>query len=162
MAYVGGSLVDLFKAQTTGPPTTRALRRTAEIAGVELTRRATGHTPVVTGELASKWRPLAVTPTEDGDGFTSGTENPDWRAHMVEYGTEPHTIRPKRGDQGAGALDTPEGPRGGAEHPGSHGAFMLARAMEEIYSEIGNLAQPALSAWARDIEERAKRHKGIE
>jgi len=34
--------------------------------------------------------------------------------------------------------------------------------MAEVESEIQGIAQPHLTAWAAEIEERAKRHKGIE
>lgn len=135
------------------------MRNIAQAGGHRLTERAAAHTPVRTGTLASKWRSLDVTPAaEEGiNGWTSGTENPDYRARWIEHGVEPHEIRPRRAE----ALDTPEGPRGGVEHPGHPGAHMLAQAAQEVELVLGEIAQPHLWRWAAQSERLAKRHFGI-
>lgn len=159
--YVGGSLVDFVQAAK-GAPVDRAVRNIAQVVGSELTTRAALHTPVGrTGSLARKWRSLPVLPAEGG-GWVSGTENPDHRALWIEYGVEPHRLKPRRRDDAPDALDTPEGPRGSADHPGFVGVFPLHRAMHEVEGELEVIAQPAVSAWAAESEARAKRHTGID
>jgi hypothetical protein len=127
----------------------------AQAGGDALTEAAERNTPRRTGELAEKWRtlPVKVTP----EGAQSGTENPDYRARFIEYGVDAHDLRPRRAE----ALETPEGPRGGAHHPGHEGTHPLARAAAEVEAELPAVAQPALSKWAAEIERAAKNHPGI-
>ena len=154
--YVGGDLSKMFTESTTDPPTRRMMRDVAEGIGEAWTEAARQHTPRETGRLASRWRTLPVEKTPEG--YTSGTENPDFRALLVEYGVEDHTLRPRHAD----ALDTPEGPRANAEHPGHDGAHMLAKSAHEIDATWPSIAQPHLSRWAADVERNAKRHPGID
>jgi hypothetical protein len=156
MGYEGGDLRDLFKPATTDAPTRRALRNVAQAAGEEMTERAARHTPKRTGDLARKWRSIPV--TETPSAAHSGTENPDFRARLLEHGVGPHALRPKDAD----ALATPEGPRGGARHPGFAGRHMLARAVAEVDAELPAIARPHLERWAREIETEAAKHPGIE
>jgi hypothetical protein len=58
---------------------------------------------------------------------TTRVQNDHWRAHWAEWGTRPNRIEPE--DQEA--IETPEGPRAGAKHPGYPGAHMLSRAAIE-------------------------------
>lgn len=123
------------------------LRRVAQDAGEQITSRARAMTPVDTGALASAWAPIPARQVAPGT-WESGATNRHYTAGWVEYGTLPHELKPKR----AKAINTPEGPRASADHPGSVGAFMLARALAEVYAELPTLAAPALHGWARQIE----------
>jgi hypothetical protein len=67
-------------------------------------------------------------------------------------------VKPKR----AKALDTPQGPRSKAEHPGTEGQDPLARAAAAVEESWPTLAQPSMQEWAAEIEANAKRHFGIE
>jgi hypothetical protein len=142
------------------PPTRAALRGIAGAAGGEMVRLAAEHTPKRSGRTAEAWRQLPVRRTRYGPevAYVSGAENPSYKARFLEYGTDPHEIEPRRAD----AIDTPEGPRAKAEHPGTEGHHMLARAAEEVDATLGSISQPHLSEWAAAIEERAKRHPGID
>jgi hypothetical protein len=145
----------LFSQATTRAPTHRAMRKVAASVGNEMTNRAAAHTPKRTGRIAGLWRTLPVEPTPEG--FRSGTTNPSYVARFLEHGVEPHELKPKRGQ----ALGTPEGPRAHAHHPGFGGAHMLAKAMGEVEAIFPALAQPHMTAWAKEIEEVAKRHPGV-
>lgn len=147
MGYSGGSLTSLFSEANTRPATDRMLRRVAQDAGEQITSRARAMTPVDTGALASAWAPIPSRQVAPGT-WESGATNQHYTALWVELGVEPHEIRPKR----AKAIGTPEGPRAGADHPGSVGAFMLARALAEVAAELPAIAAPALNGWAREVE----------
>jgi hypothetical protein len=153
--YVGGSLVDLFSRETTAEPTRRALRGIAADVGDSWTRLAAEHTPRRSGNLARRWESLPV--ERDELGYRSGTQNPSPLAHLIEFGVAPHVIEPDDEE----AIETPEGPRARAEHPGHGGAFMLARSAAEIEVALPEIAQSHLSQWAAEIEQAAKRHEGI-
>lgn len=159
MPYRGGSLVPLFSRETTAPPTTRLLEGVADRAGYTMTELARANTPKRTGRLAAKWRQIPTHETDHGGerAFVSGATNPDHRARWVEDGTEAHDLRPKR----ARALDTPEGPRAGAHHPGAEAQHPLAHAAHETEIVWRALGEPLLHEWADEIEAAAKRHKGI-
>jgi Bacteriophage HK97-gp10, putative tail-component len=147
--HLQGDLVALFD-QDGVPP---LLREVADVGGALMTQLAEEFTPRVTGELAEGWEQLPVEVAEHGGerAYTSGTENRVWYAHLVNYGVEAHDLKPKR----AGALDTPEGPRASAEHPGHEGAYMLENAAANTDALIGEVAQPHLAAWAAAQEARA-------
>jgi hypothetical protein len=147
VAYVGlkGDLVALF-AEEARAVTDQAVRQVAADAGEAMTRAAVAHTAKRTGNLASKWRTLSV--ERVAGGYESGTENPDYRALFLEYGTDPHRLAP----DDAQALDTPDGPRAAADHPGSRGQHMLARAAAEVEQALEAIAQPTLEAWAMSVE----------
>lgn len=132
------------------------MRDLAQAGGDALTERAERNTPRRTGELAERWRtlPVKITP----QGAQSGTENPDYRARFAEYGVDPHDLKPRSAE----ALDTPEGPRAGAHHPGHEGAHPLARAAAEIEAELPAIAQPALARWAAEVEAAARTHPRIQ
>jgi len=49
----------------------------------------------------------------------------------------------------------------GLHHPGFIGRHMLPRAIEEVHAELDRLEHPHLSAWAAQIEQAARAHKGI-
>lgn len=155
MGYHGGKLTALCGSRTWGPPTRRAVMDLADAAGRELTDRAARNTPREHGNLARKWEQLPVVRTPEG--AESGTRNPDYRALFVEEGVDPHELRPRRAE----AIDTPEGPRASADHPGHQGAHMLARAAAEVEAELPGIAAPTLARWAAEVEERAARHPGV-
>jgi hypothetical protein len=155
MPYRGGKLTSLAGSRTWGPPTRRAVMDLADAGGRELTDRAARNTPRESGHLARKWEQLPVTRTPDG--AESGTTNPDYRALFVEEGVDPHDLTPRRAE----AIDTPEGPRASADHPGHRGSHMLARAAAEVEAELPAIGAPALRRWADEVEERAARHQGV-
>lgn len=134
--YRGGSLVDLVKQPTVGPPTRRLLHDVADAAADELTARARAHTPRRSGEVAASWRKLPV--IEVANGYESGTTNPHYVARFLEYGVEPHTISPKTRK----ALGLPEGARAAAEHPGIRAHNMTAKAATEVEAQFPALAAP--------------------
>ena len=159
--YRGGSLTDLFKAETTQPPTRNGLRDIADAAGAAMTEATRQHTPVKTGRTRDSWRQLPVRRVRHESGaaaYESGVTSSYYKARWLEEGTEPHRIEPKQ----AQAIDTPDGPRAGAEHPGTEPHYMTRKAAAEVEQALEEIAQPHLSKWAADIERRAKRHKGIE
>ena len=59
------------------------------------------------------------------------------------------------------AIETPEGLRARAHHPGYPGAHMLAGAAHEVEFEFRALAQDELRAWAEAAEANARRRPGI-
>jgi hypothetical protein len=73
------------------------------------------------------------------------------------WGTGPHAIEPD--DQQA--IETPEGPRARAVHPGQPGSHMLSSAAHEVEVGFPVLAQDTLQAWARAAEANARRRPGI-
>jgi hypothetical protein len=135
----------------------------AALGGCELTDRARRYTPLGTGEdyghVRDAWEELeAERASRRGfDAYESGAVNPHYRATWLEYGTEPRVIEPDEAE----AIDTPEGPRARARHPGTRGAHMLLRAMTELEVEFPALAQPELGAWAAAAERNAKRQPGV-
>ena len=146
MGFTGGSLLDLLGGGNTREPSQRARRDIAADAGDEMTRKAAANTPRQSGRTAGAWRTTPVTKTRNG--YESGTENSRPEAVWLEYGTEPHDLKPRS----AQALDTPEGPRAGARSPGTPALYPLARAAEEVEAELPAIAEPTLQRWAREIE----------
>ena len=157
--YRGGDLSDLFKQETTGPPTERALRSIADSGGAEMTKRTRAHTPVDTGRTRDSFEQVPVQKIVGG-GYRSGTESHHYKARWLEHGTKAHRIEPKRG-KGKRAISTPEGARASADHPGTVGHHMVARAAVEVEAGLDQIARPHLETWARDVEQNAKRNKGI-
>jgi hypothetical protein len=153
--YSGGSLTDLVKAATVRPPTRRAVRDLADAAGRAMTERARENTPTRTGVTAASWSQLRVRQTRDA--AESGTENRSHKAHWLEWGVKPHKIRPRDAE----AIDTPEGARAEADHPGIAAHHPLARAMAEVEAALPAIAEPILEDWAEEIERNAARHPGI-
>jgi hypothetical protein len=154
--YSGGSLTDLVKAATVRPPTRRAVRDLADAAGRAMTERARENTPTRTGVTAASWSQLRVRQTRDGNA-ESGTTNPRFEARLLEHGVRPHPIKPRSAE----AIDTPEGPRAEADHPGIAAHHPLARAAAEVEASFPAIAEPTLDKWADDIEGRAAKHRGI-
>jgi hypothetical protein len=152
--YTGGSLVDWVRAGR--EPMQRTMRAVANAGAEELARRAAEHTPAETGNTAASWRTVPARPTRNGWEASAETSHP--LAHLLEYGTDPHRLAP----DDAQALDTPEGPRAGAEHPGSRAHHMMARAAAELEESLDAIAAPHLAAWEREADALAKRHRGIE
>jgi hypothetical protein len=92
-----------------------------------------------------------------GRVYTEHVQNDHWRAHRAEWGTGPHVIAPDDNE----AIETPQGPRARARHPGYPGAHMLARVAHEVEVEFPVLAQEELAAWASAGEANARRRPGI-
>jgi hypothetical protein len=149
--YRGGSLLELVGADAVEAPTRRMLREVADAGGRALTEAARANTPTRTGATAAAWEQLPV--RDIPEGAESGATNPSFKARLLENGVKAHTIRPKR----AGAMGTPEGPRGGVEHPGVTAMHPLARAAAEVESALPAISQPAMTSWARRIEAAARR-----
>ncbi len=106
-----------------------------------MTERAAEHTPRLTGRTAASFKP---TPTRrTGERVVGGTHSNSFRARLLEHGTRPHRIEPKRSD----ALSTPEGPRAGADHPGTQPTHAVARAVAETEQALPRIAMRSSDGW---------------
>lgn len=150
MGYHGDSLLDLLGTDNTVPPTERMLHAVADAAGDVFTEAAADATPEKSGTTKASWRKLPATKTvsTQGDAYESGTTNPHWIARFLEYGVEPHTISPKT----ARALGLPEGPRGGADHPGIRPHFITAHAAVEVEARLDQITAAPLARRQSAIE----------
>ncbi|MBA2522839.1 MAG: HK97 gp10 family phage protein [Solirubrobacterales bacterium] len=136
----------------------------ADTGGARMTEIAADRTPVDSGEVRDAWKQQTVRQERDENGDTvwvTGTENPHWRAPMVERGVKPQEIKPRKGDDDAEAITTPEGPRASVDHPGFAGAYMTQQAAAEVEAETPALMRGDLETWSREAEAAAKRRPGI-
>lgn len=89
---------------------------------------AISYTPRDTGKLAESWKTTPVTKTSRGE-FTGRVYNDTSYAAPIEYGSQPHIIRPKNH---AGVLANRRkgfGPVfGSVNHPGNPGFHMASKA----------------------------------
>lgn len=158
MGYVGDSLANFVRAIEA--PTSRAARRMADKGGAVMTERTKAHTPVQTGEVRASWRQksTAAQRINATDAYVSGVETHHWRAPMVEHGVRPHRIEPKHDadPETPEALETPEGPRAGADHPGYPGAHAVAKAAAELDATGATILRPELERWKREAEAAAR------
>jgi len=161
MPYLGGRLTDLVRGvREVTPPAARAM---AAIGGRHLTLRTRDGTPIGPGtdygHVRGSWTEKEVEHQRSGgiDRYRSGVESHHYRAPWVEWGVEPHDIEP----DDAQAIDTPEGPRAGAHHPGYPGAHPVAKAVAELEATLPEVMQPELEAWAKAAEANAKRYPAI-
>jgi hypothetical protein len=141
--------------EVTGP----ALRSMADRGGEAMTEIARERTPLGPGKdyghVRESWRRKPVTRESrpGGAGYASGVESDHYRARWVEWGVGPHNIDPKDAE----AIQTPEGPRAAAHHPGYAGAHPVAQAAAAVDAGFGGLMRPEAQAWAREAEANAKR-----
>jgi len=154
--YIGGSLEDLVESFT--GPTRRAARNMAEAGGDYLVERAQAHTPVETGEVRESWhrKPTGFR-HEVTDIYESGVESEHYRARWVEHGVKPHRIEPDDEQ----AIETPEGPRAGADHPGFTGFHPVANAAAELEAKGDAILRPEAERWKQETEAEAASHPGI-
>jgi hypothetical protein len=156
--YIGGSLKGLAEAVAEVTPV--AARNLCEAGSEGMLERAIRYTPVRSGAVRDAWLRTAVERYRGRAGFDayeSRVQNDHWRANWAEWGTGPHRIEP----DDERAIETPEGPRAGADHPGYPGAHMASRAAHEVEAEFPALAQDELQAWAKAAEANAWRRPGI-
>jgi hypothetical protein len=144
-----------IKEETVGPPTREAMRSVTERVVLIWSDRAAELTPRRTGRTALKWTVTEVVRTPVG--YSANVENPSFKARLLEFGIAPHRLKGKRKD----ALSTPEGPRANADHPGVRPYAMLSVSAAEVEGALEEIAQPIMTAWIEQIEQRAKRHRGI-
>lgn len=157
--YTGGSLVHLFSRQTTRGPTRALLHGVARDAAQAMRDSAVAHTPRRTGRTAAGWRIVGERELPDGS-IESGIVNRAPLAHILEYGTDPHEIKPRHAE----ALDIPGAgePRASAEHPGTEGHHMTAKAAAEVEALLPGIGHLHATKWAEAIEANAAKHPGIE
>lgn len=124
----------------------------------------------VPGTLKEKWRSGEVALLGTGH-LEVVVENNDPIARYVEYPTKPHTIRPKADRQAASVIETRK-PRGTVQdgrahlrfkvdgrvvyarevhHPGTHGAFMLTRALATLATEWPSIAREEIARTASEV-----------
>lgn len=161
MGYHGDSLASFVRAAKA--PTQRAARRMADRGGAVMTERTRVHTPVETGEVRRSWRqkPTALERLDATDTYVSGVETEHWRAPMIEHGVEPHRIEPKHDadPETPEAIETPAGPRAGADHPGYPGAHAVAKAAAELEATGDTVLRPELLRWKAEAEAAARAAK---
>lgn len=121
--YVGPSLTALVP-ESAIVATERTYRRIAEDVQGTMMRTAQAATPVRYSTVRDSW--LAPMVERHGNRVEAKIRNPHWLAHLLEYGTQPHEIKPKN----RRAEMTPEGPRADVHHPGFHGHHMAALAVD--------------------------------
>ena len=155
MGYTGGRVADLFDPE----PAPLAARRMAQRGGRRMTELVKDYTPTDSGSVLRSWRQIPVDHRREAgaDHYTSGVRSYHHRARWVEWGVEPHTIRPK--DEHA--LETPEGPRAEVHHPGYHGAHPVARAAAQLEVTFAEEMHIEAERWAAEQGAAAKRHRGI-
>lgn len=142
-----------------------ALTPVAEVDSDDLFSR--GRTP---GTLKRSWRRGEVVLFSTGS-LSVTVENLDPIARMVEYPTRPHVIRP-RADRAPASVVVTGKPRGTVQdgramlrfkvdghvvyarevhHPGTHGAYMLTRALAYLAVEWREIAREEIERTAREV-----------
>lgn len=142
---ISGDLVKLFSEEARAV-TARAQRDIANRAGAAMVTAAKAHTPTKTGKTRASFEQIDVHRVPDG--FASGVQPNYWKAWLIEHGVAEHDLKLKK----KGALATPDGPRGGAHHPGQHGTHAVAKAAAEVEVALPVIAAPTMTAWAHAVE----------
>ena len=161
MPYFGASLAQFVRdvAEVTPP----AARSMAARGGRTLTFHTREGTPIGPGtdygHVRDPWQEKPVEHERSGgiDRYRTGVDSHHYRAPWIEWGTQPHRIEPKNSE----ALDTPQGARGGVDHPGARAFHPVARAVFILETELDAVMAPELSAWAKAAEQNARRRPGI-
>lgn len=166
MPYVGGKVTSFFDegAQTV---TREATRRLTDRTGGKLKDMVTEHTPVKTGKLAKSWKQTPA--VEQGDGYMTEVGTDVDYAPYVENGTGLY------GPKHAKYLIKPRAPGGTLRfvvdgkvvfakyvwHPGSPGAYMMAKSLNELDAvvETGLGTDLTLEEWVRDMEAEAEKQE---
>ena len=115
---------------------------------------AVASTPI--GKSAALRASWLAGPIEQREGRTeTSVRNDHWAAMLVNYGADPHVIRPRTGR----AVETPYGPRADVHHPGFHGRHMAQKAIDTTAQVIDPITTPARERWARESEFAIERFK---
>ena len=103
-------------------------------------------TPERYGTLRDSW--IAEPIEHVGNRYVGKVTNSTWYGAIVETGSQPHEIDPKK----KRSITTPEGERASAHHPGFHGYHMSQKAAATLHATIDLLAEAALEYWKRQVE----------
>lgn len=162
MPYVGGSVTSFFD-EDAQQVTREAARRLTDRAGGKLKDLVEANTPEgETGELRKSWKQSPTEGAEDTYRTSVYTEK-DY-APYVENGTglwgpkhAKYLIKPKK-PGGVLRFQAKDGTIVFARyvwHPGSPGAYMMAKGLNEIEGALGFVADLTLEEWARAMEAEA-------
>jgi hypothetical protein len=161
MPYIGGSLKGLVEAVSEVTPL--AAFAMADAGADYLHRQARFYTPIGPGRdgghVYTAWEKVPVERRRVGGypAWEGGARNQHYRVGWLEYGTAPRVIEPD--DQQA--IETPEGPRAAAHHPGTRGEHMMLRATLDLEANAERVLAPKAHAWAAAAEANARRKPGI-
>ena len=153
MKYVGDSLEALVN-EGVRQATDDLMRDIASTARSVMFDVAVASTPI--GKSAALRASWLAGPIEQREGRTeTSVRNDHWAAMLVNYGADPHVIRPRTGR----AVETPYGPRADVHHPGFHGRHMAQKAIDTTAQVIDPITTPARERWARESEFAIERFK---
>ena len=151
--YIGESLAALADAAVK-EATDRCARRIAQQGQSTMHHAAREATPSRTGAVRESW--IAHEIRHDAGVYEARIENDHWLAHLLQYGTEAHEIKPKH----RRAISEAIGPRGGAHVRGITPAWMTEKAALETEATIQESTLSIREEWAKEVEsaiETAKR-----
>jgi hypothetical protein len=159
VGYRGAKLANIFP----DAPARQTVRRITDKGGDLMLAQVKAHTPVESGELKASWLSTPAKPGFDLLGFffkrTVFTEVS--YAPYVEYPTglygPKHAKYPIRPKDPAGWLHWvgKDGKDHFAKlvmHPGSKGAFMLAKAMHDVKVELPIFGMAGVEEWVKEME----------
>jgi hypothetical protein len=151
--YVGDSLTALVP-ESVERLTHSLMRDICQTGRDVMFDTARASTPIGrTGAVANSW--LAEPIEHHGERYETKIRNDHWLAHLLNYGTQAHEIRPKvrRADL------TPLGPRAGAHVSGIHPRHMVEHAVDVAAATLDPLTYSARERWKRDSEQAIQRAK---
>lgn len=135
----GRELDDLL--QTLAPKIRKNIMRAALRAGAaEIREEARRQVPSDTGTLRRSIRVTTRAKGGESSASVKAGNSQAFYAHMVEFGTRSHTIKPKKTD----ALLLPVGPRREVAHPGSRARPFMRPAADAAFSAAINAVQKKL------------------
>jgi hypothetical protein len=113
-------------------------------------RTASAATPSRTGATKESWVSM---PVEHIAGRYRGVvSNAHWLAHVLNYGADPHVIKPRRPGHRAEAWPGGEHPFAEVDHPGVRPHYMVEKALTTLVETIGWAAEPVLERFERELE----------
>jgi len=145
VAYRGGSLLEVFSRENTGPPTRRMMRNVRCGRGL-LARQGRGAYAGQVREPAVELGAHAGPPDARRGRRIHGRHREPCAARpprRVRHGGPPDQARRR---EGAGH---PRGAEGQCRHPGARGSYMVTKAAAELDEAVEEIAQPHLSRLGR-------------
>lgn len=156
--YVGEGL-DALVTEATLHATHELCRSIVEEAREVMWTTAQAATPSRTGAVRASWLPQPIWP-HGPERWEARVTNDHWLAHLLNYGTESHEIRPRgRARGGKRALREGIGPRAGAHVRGIQAAHMTERAVDTVGAVIKDVTYGAQQRFKRDAEMAIERTK---
>ena len=147
-----GQSIESLVTKGTFEATNRAMAKIVRDTQTTMLDTARHATPSRTGAVRDSWIATPVWP-HGPDRYEARIENSHRLVAWLNYGTQPHTIRPKgEAEGGKDALREPAGPRAEAHVSGIQPAHMVEKAALVAETTLQDRTLPTRETWKLECE----------